>query len=103
MWSVNNYVVWCVYMYISQNSVVLHSYNAHNDYVLSRVSFNCLHGEFYTKQIYDMLDELQVSMYSSYCVVTHCVLAVGSGKGSAWILQCYYMCDTWFRSPFVHA
>ena len=39
---------------------MLHSYNAHNDYVLSRTAFNCLHDEFYNKQIYDMLDELQV-------------------------------------------
>ena len=40
---------------------MLRSYNAHNDYVLNRTAFNSLHEEFYNKQVYDMLDELQVS------------------------------------------
>ena len=38
---------------------VLHSYNAHNAYVRELSAFNALHEEFYSKQIYDMLDELQ--------------------------------------------
>lgn len=42
-----------------KDGMVLRSYNAHNDYVLSRVSFNSLHEEFYNKQVYGMLDELQ--------------------------------------------
>ena len=42
-----------------QHSVVLHSYNAHNEYVRELSAFNALHEEFYSKQIYDMLDELQ--------------------------------------------
>ena len=41
---------------------MLHSYNAHNDYVMQLNGFNSLHEEFYTKQIYDMLNELQVSV-----------------------------------------
>ena len=47
-----------------QDTTILRSYNAHNDYVLSLTSFNCLHDEFYNKQVYDMLDELQVSVFS---------------------------------------
>lgn len=42
-----------------QDSVILHSYNAHNEYVMQLRAFNALHEEFYGKQIYDMLDELQ--------------------------------------------
>ena len=43
----------------TQDSVILHSYNCHNDYVLAKCAFNSLHKEFYGKQIFDMLDELQ--------------------------------------------
>lgn len=46
---------------VSQEPVVLHSYNAHNQYVMQLRAFNSLHDEYYTKQIYDMLDELQVN------------------------------------------
>lgn len=43
-----------------QDSLILRSYNAHNDYILGLTAFNSLHEEFYTKQLFDMLDELQV-------------------------------------------
>jgi hypothetical protein len=39
--------------------VVLHSYNSHNEYILQKTAFNSLHDEFYGRQVYDMLDELQ--------------------------------------------
>lgn len=45
---------------------MLRSYNAHNDYVLGKTAFDSLHEEYYNKQIYDMLDELQVCDRSSY-------------------------------------
>ena len=47
--------------------MVLRSYNAHNDYVMHMSAFNSLHDEFYNKQIYDMLDELQVSESVNSC------------------------------------
>ncbi|XP_064384983.1 uncharacterized protein LOC135333889 isoform X2 [Halichondria panicea] len=42
-----------------KDSMVLHSYNTHNDYVMQLAGFNHLHDEFYGKQVFDMLNELQ--------------------------------------------
>ncbi len=50
-----------------QDTLVLHSYNAHNDYVMQLSGFNHLHEEFYSKQVFDMLNELQVCVCS--CVI----------------------------------
>ena len=54
--------MWLSVLHLIQDSVVLRSYNSHNDYMMQMSAFNSLHDEFYNKQIYDMLDELQVSV-----------------------------------------
>ena len=34
-----------------QEMVILHSYNAHNEYILHKTAFNALHDEFYGRQV----------------------------------------------------
>lgn len=48
-------------------------------------AFNSLHNEFYNKQIYDMLDELQVSgvILSVWTLCMCYVIGAGSGWSSA--------------------
>ena len=58
--------------------MVLRSYNAHNEYIMQMSAFNSLHDEFYNKQIYDMLDELQVSEGYSICLFSVCVMRASS-------------------------
>ncbi len=62
--------------------MVLHSYNTHNDYVMQLAGFNHLHDEFYGKQVFDMLNELQVCVCVCACARMYgCVWVCVGGKG----------------------
>ena len=77
---------------------MLRSYNAHNDYVMQTFAFNSLHDDFYNKQNYDMLDELQVSVAVSYSISLLCciiIMCINQHSGSS-------QCSVILHLPYVY-